>query len=271
MTHYEIFKACFLQFSFDEETFLRLCGAKSGRFFDHTENGEAVGFALVVGCDLRLICVLPQYSGKGIGSRLFKAAEEYIFSNGHSRINIGGCGSELFIGAVPESVPFFEKHGCTFGNLIAEMGGETKRLNPPPHTPPENASFGFYSGNQDSLKEAVAKVDEDWVQYFCGGDVFCGYEDGKTASFCLLDSDVECLLSDGKGRIGSIGCVGTVPDFRKKGIGLEMVYLAAKELEKHGCERIFIHYTAVYDWYARLGFSTFLWVRIGGKDFTENV
>ena len=102
------------------------------------------------------------------------------------------------------------------------------------------------------------------MQYFDGVEVFCGYSGGKIASFCILDDDVDCLFSDGT-RVGSIGCVGTVPPFRRRGIGLKMVELAARELYRRGCDKIFIHYTGVYDWYAKIGFKTGIMLRLGGK------
>jgi len=58
--------------------------------------------------------------------------------------------------------------------------------------------------------------------------------------------------------VGVPGCVGTVPRFRRQGIGLKMVALACEELRKMGCDTGFIHYTGVAHWYARLGFQTFL-------------
>ncbi|MDE6592180.1 MAG: GNAT family N-acetyltransferase, partial [Oscillospiraceae bacterium] len=89
------------------------------------------------------------------------------------------------------------------------------------------------------------------------------------ASFCILEDDVICLLSGDGEKVGSIGCVGTVPKFRRQGIGLKMVSLAAEELKKQGCGKVFIHYTHVYDWYARLGFKPFLKLKMGGKKLGE--
>ena len=44
-----------------------------------------------------------------------------------------------------------------------------------------------------------------------------------------------------------------------------MVAEAAKLLLQRGCDDIFIHYTAVYDWYSRLGVKTRLFLKLGGK------
>ena len=104
------------------------------------------------------------------------------------------------------------------------------------------------------------------MQYFADGEVICAVSGGDIAAFCILEEDVSCVLSGGTSKMGSIGCVGTVPEFRRHGIGLEMVKRASAELLGRGSDRIFIHYTGVYDWYARLGYHTNLWLRLGGKD-----
>ncbi len=60
--------------------------------------------------------------------------------------------------------------------------------------------------------------------------------------------------------------MGTVPAFRRRGIGLAMVAEASRILLERGWARIFLHDTGVYAWYAKLGYQTRLWVRLGGKN-----
>lgn len=260
MTHYEIFHRCFPQLSVTEKQFSELSEIKDCTAIDYAD-----GFALVKENAVRLLCVLPDKRGQGTGSRLLEKAEGLIREKGYSRAEIGGTDSGLFIGAVSDSASFFEKHGYTFGENIAEMCGDAGQLQLTGKLP-EGVSFGFADGGSERLREAVAAVDEDWVQYFGGGEIFCGFVGADIASFCIVEDDVTCVFSDAESRVGSIGCVGTVPQFRKRGIGLSMVSLASQELLKRGCNRIFIHYTGVYDWYARLGYKTQLWVRLGGKE-----
>ena len=258
MTHYEIFRECFPGLKLTEELYGRLADEESCKSFDMQE-----GFALVRGNSLHLLCVFPGERGKGAGTRLFSAAADYIRAQGHTRIEIGSPDSELFIGAPEDSCGFFEKLGCTFGEKVAEMSAGKLEL---PEEPQSGAEFVVYSGSPDRLREAVTKVDPDWVQYFSGTETFCATVGGEIASFCILGDNDQCLLSDGKTRMGSVGCVGTVPEFRRRGIGLEMVAEASKLLLQRGCDDIFIHYTAVYDWYARLGFTTRIFERLGGKN-----
>lgn len=125
-------------------------------------------------------------------------------------------------------------------------------------------SFGVYDGDAETLKEAVAKVDEDWVQFFDGARVYCGYCGGRIASFCIVDDMGEHILDGQKYKVGGPGCVGTVPEFRRRGIGLAMVARVTKLLADEGFDISYIHYTGVADWYAKLGYKTFAkWGRNG--------
>ena len=147
------------------------------------------------------------------------------------------------------------------GEGFEEMKGDLSRFRMEDHDlpVPPGTRFGWYSGPLEPLHEAVAAVDPDWVKYF-GADspVYCATLEGEIASFCNAEIWTNCLLSNGKNKVGAPGCVGTVPRFRRKGIGLKMVAMACEELKKQGCDTCFIHYTGVGHWYARLGFQTFL-------------
>ncbi len=261
MRFYEIFQSCFPKLPLGEEIFSELSQMERSTVFTCSEDGRIIGFVSFTENRIRLLCVLPEYRRRGFGAELLARAEERIFSEGYEEVCVGGSG--LFIGAVEGSDAFFEKHGYRLGGRVAEMYGDSEKLKPAPL--PENVRFGFFTGDPEELKKAVAAVEEDWVCYFDGEEVFCGFCGNRIASFCIVGADERCLLSDGVNKIGSIGCVGTVPAFRRRGIGLKMVSLAAEELKKRGCFKIFIHDTHVYDWYARLGFQPFLWVRKGEK------
>lgn len=255
MTNYEIFLRCFPEMKLDERQFTRLSGLEHGKVLECDG-----GFALIDGNAIRLLCVLPEMRGKGAGASLLKRAEEHVRSQGHSRVELGGTGSQLFIGVPENTAGFFHKRGYSLTDRVAEMYGTPEMLHPAPEA---EADFGFFRGA--GLNEAVSAVEADWVQYFDRVDVFCGTVDGKIASFCIVDDDVECIFSDGS-KIGSVGCVGTVPEFRRRGIGLKMVELAARELYRRGCGKIFIHYTGVYDWYAKIGFRTGYTELLGGRE-----
>ena len=65
----------------------------------------------------------------------------------------------------------------------------------------DNISFGFYDGDLDELKKEVEKV----------------------ASFCLVEDMGIHNINRCELKIGGPGCVGTLPEYRHKGIGLTML------------------------------------------------
>ncbi len=140
----------------------------------------------------------------------------------------------------------------------AEMSMDLEKYEHREMPMPENIRFGYFDGAVEQLRAAIAAVDEEWVQYFQAEDrVFCGFDGERIAAFCIVKEDAECLLSDGVLKIGSIGCVGTVPEYRRQGIGLYMVALATQYLKERGCQKGYIHYTHLDHWYSRLGYRTF--------------
>ena len=105
------------------------------------------------------------------------------------------------------------------------------------------------------IKEAVRKVEKDWVQYFNKDELmFCGFDGDKIVSFCKITDQG---IIDGI-HIGDPGCVGTIPEYRKQGIGLELVRLATKLLKDDGFDISWIHGTPVPNWYTKLGYKPVL-------------
>lgn len=257
MDRYSLFKECFPNIPLCRNAFDELCGC-----CEAVDDGDR-GFALIKENELRLLCVDKAFRERGIGTSLVHRAEDMIRGRGFDKIYAGGFSSGLFIGIPAESIdavcPFWEGLGYVKTGGCAEMKRSLSDFSADDYDLPVPCGTEFrICPICPELKEAVAAVDEDWVQYFEGCEVFCGYLNGEIASFCILGDDETCLISDGR-RMGSVGCVGTVPKFRKRGIGLKMVALAMEELKRRGCEGCFIHYTNVYDWYAKLGCEVFLW------------
>ena len=50
----------------------------------------------------------------------------------------------------------------------------------------------------------------------------------------------------------------TIPEYRKKGIGLEMVRRATMLLKEENFDISWIHYTHLRHWYEKLGYLTIL-------------
>ena len=127
---------------------------------------------------------------------------------------------------------------------------------------PEKITFGFYQGEMAPLHEAVRSVSKGWAQYFTPDkDIYCAFDGEKIASFCLLDD-----FGQYQGlRIGGPGCVGTVPAYRRQGIGLKMVQKGTAILKERGYDLSYIHYTGVGRWYERLGYETLMFWNAAGR------
>lgn len=125
----------------------------------------------------------------------------------------------------------------------------------------DGITFGEYRGELAPLRDAVRQVDEDWVQYFNEGDrYYCAFDGEKIVAFCCL-SDMGRFQGL---RIGGPGCVGTIPEYRERGIGLEMVRLATEALRESGFDLSWIHYTHLAPWYGKLGYQPVLRWNSGG-------
>ena len=120
-------------------------------------------------------------------------------------------------------------------------------------------SFGIFQGSPDELHAAVNQVIPDWVKLYDGKSrVYCGFVNGKIASFCMIEDMGEHLLEGRRLKIGGPGCVGTVPEYRNRGVGLVMVRDVTRILKEEGYDISYIHYTGVAPWYAKLGYRTIL-------------
>lgn len=161
-------------------------------------------------------------------------------------------------------------------HICEEMILDLKGFSPdrPALSVPEGVVFGFFGdvtegkGNMDDLRRAVGEVDDGWVRYYNDPSrAFCAFLDGRVVSFCDVDEMGTFTLEGRTVRIGGPGCVGTVPAYRRRGIGLRMVQLATEILKERGTDYGFIHYTGVGPWYAKLGYETIL--RWNGRGFVD--
>lgn len=256
MTEYDIFRACFPMLNLSEKLFEELSEIKSCTRFN-----TKGGFALAKDNALTLLAVHPDYRKQGAGSALLKMCENKIAEKGYEKAGLDG----FLCGAVEGSCGFFEKSGYTLGNEYCEMKLPLSDYRDP--LPDVSAKFGFYKNIED-IRSAAGMVDDDWVQFFDGdGEYFCGFDRaGRLISFCILDDNECCLISEENIRTGSVGCVGTIPAARGNGVGLKMVSLALEELKRRGCGQCFIHQTHLEGWYGKLGAQTVLKFRTAEKN-----
>lgn len=124
---------------------------------------------------------------------------------------------------------------------------------------PKGTTFGYFKGSLEEIRKAAGRVVADWPEFFNEGDRFyCGFLDGRMASFCMIEDMGTFQTEKGIVKIGGPGCVGTLPEYRRRGIGLQMVANVTQILKEEGYDLSYIHYTGVADWYGKLGYHTVL-------------
>lgn len=264
----KLFNLCYPEFSMSPGQFRRLLMHENTVRFEVFRAGRLAGFALLEATAIRLLLVHPDYRNQGIGSKLLSDIEEYLRDHGAEKVLTGGSSSRFLIGADSRTWNFFSKKGFDAVGQCEEMTlplrdytYDMARFHG--HT---LAKYGWYDGPIETLHEAVSAVDPDWVQYFTDPkSVYVGTVDGKIASFCIVDTDSDNYLSEALGRVGMPGCVGTVPEYRNKGIALEMIALVTQYLKEQSMDVSFIFYTGVARWYEKLGYKTFLTEMFGVK------
>lgn len=264
----EIFNECYPEFKMSVQLFSDLLIRENTKAFDCINNDNIVGFALVEDFAIRLICILPDYQRNGLGTKLLLEAEHYIKSNNFEKVITGGVSSGFIIGADYRTWSFFEKNGYASKGQCDEMyiNLNTFTYSADNFRGHNKASYGWYEGDADKLRQAVADVDEEWVQYFNEGDnVFVGMVGDEIACFCLVDLNCRKYLSDKYGKVGMPGCVGTVHKYRNQGIAIEMVALATQYLKEKNMDISFIFFTGVADWYKKIGYNTYITEIFGEK------
>ena len=222
-----------------------------GRLFARYDGERLIGYALVRGSSLTLLCVDDRYRGKGIGSDLLNRAEDWAKSCGKSRLILGN-GSDYVLQGVPDegdTFRFFGKRGYAVTGYTCDM-----TLSLPAEKSaeiPDGVMFEMIPADADVLK-AVESVEETWLGVYENTveDVLLARADGKIAGFCIPSG----WSRFGGRNTGSVSCVGVLAAYRGRGIGLAMVSEALRYLSDEGCARAELLHTSIPGWYGKLGF-----------------
>lgn len=266
--YFNIFSSCFPNMELSCKRFFDLLCKEKCIYFEEKDSDEICAFSIVEDFAIRLICVVPSKQKQGIGTKLISNIEKYASDKGFEKIITGGVSSRLFIGATTESWGFFEKLG------FISIGGCDEMLLKLPEFQmdkldlhgSDSAEYGWFDGDLEDIRSAVSLVEESWTQYFTNPEnIYVAKVNDEIASFCLVDLNCQNYLTDKHGKIGMPGCVGTVPKFRDRGIGIEMVARATDYLKKQGMDVSFIYFTGVPKWYEKIGYKTFLSECFGEK------
>ena len=263
--HYELYARCFPAYPLTYEQFCSMTGIEnSAVVLDEKAEDELVGFA-VVGCNnISVIAVSKEHRNRGVGARLLKRAEEILKEKGEKEIFLGRGSNSIFQGVPMDNdgqdvSDFFAKRGYTKSHITYNMDIDTANFEYSALTipKPENVTYRFATeADKDALLAAVEQVVPEWVGLYKGycGEVLLALCDGEIAAFEMIEERGGFFCANAK-KHGSIGCVGTVPKFRRRGIGLDMTAQSVRILKARGCDRVQLLYLVFDKWYGKLGFE----------------
>lgn len=264
---FEIFKKCFPQFTCNFDAFKKLTRVREPHYAYRYVDDKIVGFCYYHKNKISLLCVDPEYQNKGYGSSLLLEAEKAIKDAGNKEIVLGR--SKILLATIctekeyydRAGVRFFKRRGYTSQGYYEDMFLDLKDFdinNTKYNEDIDSIEFKYYDGSMEDLHKAVARVEKGWVDCFGIPEyVFVAMKGDKICSFCNISPNDVTRLSADNTVVGNIGCVGTVPEMRKKGIGLTLVAKATQILKDKGTNVVHIHYTGVAPWYRKLGYETY--------------
>lgn len=271
----ELFQTCFPMISMSEKIISEKL--KDTDLFFRYDNDELMGFSAVLDNSLLVLCVKPEFQGKGTGTALLAESEEFIRKQGYDRIILGRSSRDFFWGAVIDTMShrFFEKRGYTAQNGCLSMYLLCEEFSYEEYTRrygiPEQTEYRIFRESiPDDVAEAVRKVEPKWISHYENArrkTVITAEVSGKTAGFVIADTDARTIVTDDDCRTGLLGYVGVVPEERNRGVGLGMVAFASGYMKSEGCTEIFVNYTSLDGWYSRLGFEDYIWYWMGEKHF----
>ena len=182
---YALYRRCFPDYPAAEAVFRECLKRERGQVLYAGEGGETVGYALIHGGSLSLLCVDRRYRNRGHGAALLEAAETRIRASGADRVLLGR-GRYYLLQGVPAEDPavpaFFERRGYaaswTSVNMRLDLRGfGAGRLDIPPA--PETVGFRFArDADRAALLAAVddAVADSVYLAHALHDAVLCAGE-----------------------------------------------------------------------------------------------
>lgn len=273
---FNIFSECFPMVIVSEKILSEKL-LKTKIFFSY-EGDEPAGFAAVEGNHIAVLCVLPEFQGRGHGTSLLAEAERYISGQGFELALLGRNRSEIFRGAVMETMShrFFEKRGYQAYNGCLSMYIFTEDFSYSEfqlrNEFPCGLSFDVQKDRfSTEVIDMVRTVEPNWLRY-CedskGKTVITAEYAGKKAGFVIAETDTHTIITEDGCKTGLIGYAGVIPEKRNRGIGLNMIAWTTEYMKSEGCTEVFISYTSLDQWYAKAGYQEYLWYWMGEKKLT---
>ena len=234
---------------------------------------------------ISLFYVSKKYRKQGIGSSLFDFAEEIR------------DGKELIIGK--EINNFFPGVPTDFDNLtdvwLEKRGFVGKRythdlITKDPKIYEIRNKDVEYKYCDDSQKEELIQmmINNNWGRWALEAKEYfekktendknayiVGMVDGKIISFAKVNdykmylSSYNLMWKERFENLGGFGPLGVDRNYRKKGIGFDMISVSLNDLVKKGCKTIILDWTGLMELYAKFNFEVWKSYKYMSKSFLK--
>lgn len=253
-------------------SFQRLTQVGTQQVIEAVVDDRPAGFALVdvrgESGYLQLIAVAPEAQGRGVGTRLLAAAEQWLGQHGVGQVCIGRGQGYLWQGAPEGCEHWFARRGYLDAETSIDM---TMNLHEYAHPSWVEARLPAdvvmrHALPCDAAGLAQALQDDDlapWQEYY--GRLMHSHRHDEIL-VAVRGEDVVGfvgVLTGGltwqtcfPGRTGGLACLGVRSNDREKGIGRALAARATLELQALGLDTAYIGWTWLEDWYGALGYRT---------------
>lgn len=272
---YDLYTKCFPNYPIKESLFILLLAPEKAHIICKRVGNKLIGFSMIHGNSISLLCVDEHYRNNDIGTELLKLSEKFISNTRADKI-ILGRGRYYLLQGVPHDdnsvVPFFEHRGYlalwTSVNMCLSLNSfQVDNIIIPPC--PGNVKFRFISRDKmHQLLNAVEDAESGWLGIFqdCADPIFIAESNGIILGFEILSPYGGRFIFSTE-QVGCVGCVGVINKARNKGIGRQMVVKGIEWLKNQGCTSVELRYVELVDWYKKIGFEIIRHQWMGEKDF----
>lgn len=260
---FELYLKCFPSYPVTQELFFDLLQPEKAHIIQKLISGKLVGFSMIHGGSISLLCVDQKFRRQGIGTELLSVSEQYIKDLGATRIYLGR-GKYYLLQGVPtdpeETVQFFKNRGYSASWTSTNMQLNLKAFSSVdlqiPKAPTDVVYRFATQEDRTSLFEAIQDAKKEWKKVFevCADPIYLAVKDGKVIGFEVLSPNGGRFGSKLE-KVGCVGCVGMVHSEREKGIGRQMVVNGIDWLKSQNCTSIELRYVEIVNWYRKIGFK----------------
>ena len=294
-----LFRLCYPGIVRSEGSVRRTLSHEENHILTRFEGDALVGAAVYYDDRILMLCVHPDYRGRGIGSELLGECEDAIRAAGYPSVFLS-AGKKYLTPGAPMEFPgfegnraFFEKRGYvhTWGegkcvdmmltmadldDLGVHLGdtipGVSKKKDLDPNDPSNRFTYRFATpADMEKTADCVAEAADYFVRYYQNRAPYEGL-DGDHVLIAENEEGLICgalLVTEGgeAAGLGSVGCTSTRESFAGRGIATNMVKAGTMFLKEAGMTYGYLGYTYtdIIPMYGRAGYQVSMKYFMGEK------